>query len=435
MSRRNFILLIIVLSIALVVFFSYLFLRDSGTPAGPGEDTNFGSDFNPFNNGSKKPNPDEPVDISGDDDTPVTPGLPTTGKLKKISSVPVAGFGLYMKERYKEVAPVQETTPTTPAKPTAPLTEFALALRYIDRVTGNVFQTFADKIEERKFTTTLIPQVYEGSVGGGGETVIMRYLKIDERTIATFIGGLPKEILGADTTSNNEVRGTFLPENVTSLSLSPDNLKIFYLFNQGDTAIGTTANIGGDKKVQVFDSPFTEWLSQWPKANMITLTTKPSALVPGYMYSIDPSKKDFTKVFGDINGLTTLTSPNGKEVLYSDNNLSLSVYRIDTRENQALGVRTMPEKCVWGSIEDTVYCFVPKSVPTASYPDSWYQGETSFNDQLWKIDASSGNATLLFDPGEAFEEVDGIKLQIDNGENYLFFVNKKDSFLWEYALK
>ena len=33
------------------------------------------------------------------------------------------------------------------------------------------------------------------------------------------------------------------------------------------------------------------------------------------------------------------------------------------------------------------------------------------------------------------EEVDGIKLQIDPTEKYLFFVNKKDSFLWEITLK
>ena len=33
------------------------------------------------------------------------------------------------------------------------------------------------------------------------------------------------------------------------------------------------------------------------------------------------------------------------------------------------------------------------------------------------------------------EKLDGIKLALDAGENYLFFVNKKDSFLWELNLK
>jgi hypothetical protein len=43
---------------------------------------------------------------------------------------------------------------------------------------------------------------------------------------------------------------------------------------------------------------------------------------------------------------------------------------------------------------------------------------------------------MLADPAAiSGEEIDGIKLALDADENYLFFVNKKDSFLWEYSLK
>ena len=33
------------------------------------------------------------------------------------------------------------------------------------------------------------------------------------------------------------------------------------------------------------------------------------------------------------------------------------------------------------------------------------------------------------------ENIDSIKLALDESENYLFFVNKKDSYLWEFNLK
>ena len=69
---------------------------------------------------------------------------------------------------------------------------------------------------------------------------------------------------------------------------------------------------------------------------------------------------------GNINGLTTLTSPNGKLVLYSNDNLSLNVYHTDTKVANILGVKTLPEKCVWGKISDFVYCAVPKSIDTAN---------------------------------------------------------------------
>ncbi|MEK9182789.1 MAG: hypothetical protein AAB809_01780 [Patescibacteria group bacterium] len=309
------------------------------------------------------------------------------------------------------------------------------------RATGNIYQTFADKIEERKFSGTLIPKVYEAYFGNQGESVVMRYLKGDEKTIETFVSILPKEYLGGDATENNEIKGSFLPNNVKDISLSSDTTKIFYLFESEsdlvNSIIGTTLNLSDNKKVQIFDSSFTEWLSFWPNNKIITLTTKPSASTPGYMYKIDGTGKNLTKILGDINGLTTLTSPNGKLVLWSDNNLTSHIYHMDTKGSDLLGIKTLPEKCVWGRISDVVYCAVPKLIDAGLYPDAWYQGEVSFSDQIWKIDIETGNATMIEDPTTTpgGEDIDGIKLALNESEDYLFFVNKKDSFLWELELK
>ena len=245
-----------------------------------------------------------------------------------------------------------------------------------------------------------------------------------------------KEYLGADTTPT-EIKRSFLPKDTKDVSMSPGAESVLYLFNVGENIIGTTLNLSNNKKVQVFDSPFTEWLSLWPNNKMITLTTKPASGVPGYMYALDPTgSKRLNKILGGIDGLTTLGSPSGKLVLYADDGLSLGVYHTDTKVSDSLGIRTLPEKCVWGGGSDAVYCAAPKSVGAGPYPDAWYQGEVSFSDQLWKIDAQSGNATLLSDPATAGgEEVDGTKLTLDENEDYLFFVNKKDSFLWKLNLK
>ncbi len=446
MSKRNFILLIITLVIATIAVLGFLYFRKGTTDTtGDTGGTNFFAQFNPF--GNNKPTPPvvtPPVDVSGYQPPVEMPDL----ELKKVSSMPIAGFTVFMKERLKEVpvvvpvTPPTETPPTisikkTAAKPTPPPTEFVPALRYVDKATGNVYQTFVDKIEERKFSTTTIPKVHEAYFGNRGQSVIMRYLKADERTIETFVGALPKEILGGDSTEDNEIKGYFLPKNVRDVSLSPDGSKMFYLFDSGDGIVGTTLSFLDNKKVQIFDSPFTEWLSWWGGSKKITLSTKPSANIPGYMYTLDLNNKNLTKTLGDINGLTTLASPNEKLTLYANNTLSLSIYFTDTRNSNTVGVKTLPEKCVWNKTGDTLYCAVPKSIIGTSYPDAWYQGEISFNDQLWKIDAKSGNTTLVLDPANFTngEEIDGIKLALDEGENYLFFVNKKDSFLWKLELK
>ena len=351
--------------------------------------------------------------------------------------MPVAGYIAYQKERYKEVpvvAPGVENPPV--GQPTPPQTEFVPALRYAARATGNIYQTFADKIDERKFTGTLVPRVYEAYFGNSGEAVIMRRLKADERTIEIFVGALPKEVLGGDTSEDNEVSGTFLPDNITDISVSPDSLKIFYLYGAGGNAFGITSGVLGDKKVQVFDSPFTEWLALWPSVKMIVLTTKPSGAVPGYVYALNPDSKSLTKILGPISGLTALGSPSGKLILYGDSNLSLNIYDVESRSSIALGARTLPEKCVWNKGNTTIYCAVPKSAPGALYPDSWYRGEISFNDDIWKIDAETGSGAVILEPGAepGGEETDGIKLLLDENENYLFFVNKSDSYLWEMKL-
>jgi hypothetical protein len=267
--------------------------------------------------------------------------------------------------------------------------------------------------------------------------VVFRYLKTDGKTIETFVGALPKEYLGADTTAANEVKGSFLPEDIKDVSISPDTGSVFYLFTVGDNLVGATLNLLNNKKAQIFTSPFTEWLSQWPNAKIISLTTKSSSGIAGYMYALDPNNKNLSQILGPINGLTTVASPDGKSVLYGNDNLSLSVYHLDTKVSETLGIKTLPEKCVWNSASSVIYCSTPKLINIGLYPDAWYQGEASFSDQVWKIDIKSGNATMIADMDaiNGGEEIDGIKLALDAGENYLFFVNKKDSYLWEYGLK
>jgi len=433
----------------IIAVLGFLYFRPGATaPGNNGTGTNFFAQFNPFGTRPTPPTVTPPVDVSG-----YTPpeSSPTASKLMKISTMPIAGFTVFSKERLKEVpvapaVPTTETLPTTTKKtkkvaPTSPPTEFAEALRYVAKATGNIYQTFVDKIEERKFSTTVIPKVYDAYFGNHGESVAMRYLKTDGNTIETFVGNLPKELLGADTTANNEIKGSFLPDNVEDISVSPDTSKIFYLFDSQNSSrgnmVGTILNFSNNKKVQIFDSPFTEWLSGWPNNNMITLSTKPSGEALGYMYTTDSAGNNLSKILGDINGLTTLASPSGKLILYADNNLSLGIYHTDTRNSDILSLKTLPEKCVWGQVSDVVYCAVPKLASAGEYPDTWYRGEVSFNDQLWKIDVKTGNATMIADSATIAggEEIDGTKLTLDENENYLFFINKKDSFLWGLKLR
>jgi hypothetical protein len=414
MSRRNFILLIIVLLLIGSFFFYYFYIRP--IPVSPnGEDSGgFFSNLNPFGK-STVVTPKTNTNNGEDGNTPIN-NENEKNKLIKISSMPIAGYTPFQKEKE--------------------LGEYVGALRYVSRENGNIYQTFTGDIKERKFSNTIIPKVYEALFGNSGNVVLMRYLKDDEKTIQTFLGNLPIEKFGDDSIITNDVQGTFLPDNISDISISPDNGKIFYLLNTGDNVSGIVMNLKDSKKTQIFDSPFTEWISNWAGDRMITLNTKASGLALGYLYGLDIGKKTPSKILGGINGITSLPSPNGKNFIYSDNDLNLKTYNIDTRQSLVLGLKTQAEKCVWDSGSIFIYCAVPKNPPQVVYPDSWYQGEISFNDQIWKINTTTNESTILVDPMEiAGEEVDGIKLMLDKDEHSLFFVNKKDSFLWSFDLR
>lgn len=419
MRTRNTVLLIIVLVILTAGVFGYLYLRQPSAPATPAEEgPNFIATIWPFgrSESSEPQETQEPVDVSGYE----TPSEETTpvADLKKISSMPIAGYGIFLKERYREAE-----------------TEMASYVRYVDKLSGNVYQTFADNLDERKFSSTVVPKLYEALFGDNGKGVIMRYLGSDEKSIQTFSGSLPEEVLGADR-QENKLEGSYLPENISGVSLSPDASKLFYLLPAGEGVAGIMMDLSTGSKTQVFDSPFTQWLPDWPNDRLISLTTKPSSGVAGYVYALDPSTKEFRKLIGKINGLTALVSPGGRLILYANNILSMNILNRDSGEAIPVGIRTLPEKCVWNETSTALYCAVPKFPSGSEYPDTWYRGEVSFSDEIWRIEPTNGNGTLLADPISVFggEEVDAVNLKLESSEKYLFFMNKKDSYLWELTL-
>jgi hypothetical protein len=170
------------------------------------------------------------------------------------------------------------------------------------------------------------------------------------------------------------------------------------------------------------------------------MSTKPSAKIPGYLYFLNSKTGRFSKILGDINGLTTKTNTNATEVLYSDairNTPRLYLYNIKSSESKLLPWNTLPEKCLWGKTDTKViYCAVPKSFETGDYPDIWYQGLTSFTDDIWMLNTETMASTLVLDPKkDTSNTFDIIDMQIDKNDNYLLFTNKIDLTLWSLNLK
>jgi hypothetical protein len=308
-------------------------------------------------------------------------------------------------------------------------TETATALRYVDRLAGNVYETYIDNIKEKRVSNTPIFGIQDAVFGNQGQSVVMRYLKTDGSTIETFLGNIKNEVLGGD--SPIELKGYFLPENVLGASASPDGKNMFYIFKSSGGVVGINSALESGKNTQIFDSSFSEWLVEWPNQRSITLATKPSYVADGYLYSLDPTGGPLHKLLGNIKGLMSKVSPDGRLVLYAGGDLSLKTFSSTEKTINDLGLKTLPEKCVWSTDNINIYCAIPKDIPGGNFPDSWYQGEVQFDDALWKINTKTNSNTLLSDPGSSVgESIDGTDLFLDQKENNLFIINKKDSTLW-----
>lgn len=303
-------------------------------------------------------------------------------------------------------------------------TEQAPSIRYVERMNGHMYKMFLDTKIKEKISNSTIPSIYEAFFDGNANTVIYRYLSSD-KVVSSFMAtlGTPK--------------GEFLPQNISDLSISPDQNKFFYLTENTNGVTGVVGTFGDVKRDVVFTSPFTEWLSGWANNQKIFLTTKPSFSVLGSVFLLNTTNKTVTKIFGDIAGLTTLVNKDASYILYStstETGPKLEIFDIVSHSTKDLNTYGLPEKCVWSIDNINVYCAVPSVITGNQYPDIWYQGLISFDDYFVKINTRTGDKTTIAN-STTETPVDGTHLFLDKTEGLLFFINKKDSTLWSLDIK
>lgn len=310
-------------------------------------------------------------------------------------------------------------------------------LYYLDANSGEInLVDFQEKVS--KYISSLGQKnIYDVLWGNDGSNLLFVARAVRSDNPIFFSALTPTNIPEADRIINNSVMG----RDIRAIAVAPNKKDIFYLEADSDGyVVGHTASFSFGNKKQIYTSSLAEWSLTWPNINTITFQTKAAASVPGYLYFFNPSTRETKKIIGDVPGLTTLTSPDGKMVLFSESNdVGYSSSLLDSGKNtkMAISLRALPDKCVWTKNSATIYCAVPNVVPAGTYPDDWYRGEIRFNDSLWQIDTATGNTKLLNNPSASLinEEMDAINLFLDPLEKRLFFNNKRDRSLWMLDLE
>ena len=298
-------------------------------------------------------------------------------------------------------------------------------VHYIDRESGNVYAYSESAGQTTRTSNRTIPGIERAFWTQDGMTAFVQYLSgNDFSTVNTY--GL----------SSNGAGGFFLPQNLSGLAVSSTSVLALASGVNGSSA--SLYHLDGSSAGASFTTPLSALRVAPAGKGRYLVFTKPSSLMSGYAYLVN-AQGQFSRIAGPLNGLVALPSPDGKWALISSSSsgvLHLSLVDLATGASTALPVTTIADKCVWASDSATAYCGIPNS-PSASYmyPDDWYQGAASFNDQLWKIDAAGRYAALVLDFTKATgHTLDAEALAVDQEKTTLVFVNKDDGSLWSYKL-
>lgn len=229
-----------------------------------------------------------------------------------------------------------------------------------------------------------------------------------------------------------------LKSGIKSADFSPDGKKIAYYFspNSKENSLFTSDPDGKNQKTLAKELNLRDIIVNWPSAFTISLASKPSGLVEGNLWFFDIKNLSINKIIDNLFGLEVLFPLDGDSFIYSYTNekgqdLKLAVY--DGKGNSKIinNVSTLIDKCVFAKNQLYVYCAVPKLWPdSAILPDDYYKNAFATNDDIWKINAVTGEKILII------ENLGSISnLSVSKDEATIFFISKENQLLYKLDIK
>ncbi len=388
--KKILIILVIILILALIAFLVYNFVfKKSSQQSGPGTEGQFpaGEEGQPGTNGEQ-----------GEEGFTPSPEL----KIKAISTE-------------KVIAPTLSADKTQ--------------VIYYSQSNGNVWQSAFDGSGLTKISSTILNNL-AGIIWSPDKTKVISIYQNPDETVSKY------------SYDYKTGKATLLGSYIQEIAWSPASDKIAYQYTNNATGENniSTANSDGKNWKNVFQTRMANLNIDWVVSE-ISFYEKPSGLVQGSLFLLNPVTKNLTKVLSSIYGLSVKWSPQGDKVLYSktsDSGKNIGLYfspkngSTETNTN----VVTLVEKCVWAQDNRTIFCAIPKNITEATVlPDNFYKGSFISDDDFWKINLETGEKTLLLEEQEKIGITsDAVSLFLSPLEDYLFFINKKDGLLYSIEL-
>ena len=432
-------ILILLILIAVGVISYYFFFqnnqestREVVSPEQP--NSNFFPDSENFNQGT--------TDQPQNNDQRPNRDLQDITSLRQISENPTAGFIIFDETSTTTNELVNNTGDGDEEVVIEEVVDSKTVYRFVNKSNGNIFETDSKTSSINRITNKTIPKIQDSIFSKDGNNVIFRYLDNSNRIESVFLKLMDnKSSTTTDDTSENtnsfkELETNFLPKNITNLDIN--NEDVLYTLETNNGLNGFVFNVDSilDQTLS-FGSKLSQVDVKWLNENSVLIGTKPSNSSNGLLFQYNLETKQTNKIIESRIGFNFLPNKNSNFIVYSElsgDSINSYSYNIETNETIDLNLNTIvSDKCAWSNVEDTIiYCAVPNNQIGFGYPNTWYQGQVSFNDSLYQIDVES-DLKIKIDGLEG--DFDIINPQVSNNDEYITFVNKKDLTLWSLDIK
>ena len=431
-NKKEIIIIIVITIIFLIVVGILFYFKNKNTtdgkggtlPNGAGSGSLYSKNGNQDNGGNQDTN-----NSDADNNIYYREGL------IKIWDRPVAGYGFYNKDTSYSY---QDSTGDTIRG-----TRVDSVLVFVDGDTGFLYQKNLSEATSTptQITKTSYPNIREAyflNIGNQNK-VILQYSA--NNTIKSVLANVPYYYA----TPNELENITNLDNGITNISISPDFSKAVYTVTKNKITNGKKdlfsdwylINSAGVSKI--YTSDLSSWKLQITNSNEIYAYNNDTAVEKSSLYKLDRGAQLLNQIYlghtgssyfindGEVltsaftnEGLKIYTNKNFYGNSFNDNNLS------------TLGFNTLTNKCYLGL---SIICGVPREIQNydTGLPDAWYQGLTSWQDNLYIINNNYPSGQMLFDlniDGGVNDFFDLRNIEVTKNQNHLLFINKNDGSLW-----
>ncbi|HEX8974797.1 MAG TPA: hypothetical protein VF817_04910 [Patescibacteria group bacterium] len=225
-----------------------------------------------------------------------------------------------------------------------------------------------------------------------------------------------------------------------------DNIgaRIIYKYFDAKTKKRTlnVANPDGSNWQVLAEIPFRNVdVAQIPTTSLVSFWNAPASQEETQLQTVGLTGGEVKTLFRGRYGADYLWSPQGDQVLVSSldspGSRTLSLGTVDmSGKYQDFGVATLASKCTWSFDGKDVYCAVPQAISdNSNMPDDYESKKITTKDVFWKIDTVTGQKQQLVSSNTLNgASYDATNVFLSPTEDALMFLNRIDGRLYRLEL-